>query len=151
MAFFTGEDDYRLGKVYAEYNNSTIVNKPKTRPVGNGSSFEYVDHNPWKANITLKGTDASKFPAQLSKSDTIWSFVSDIMIPLQFYYVDQKEKSGLTTHEYKLEPSMLAKSDENPLNKNYYMDKFSGLANLTSLESAPVFASQCRYLGVPPN
>ena len=27
MAFFTGEDDYKLGKVYAEYEGKTYVNQ----------------------------------------------------------------------------------------------------------------------------
>ncbi len=149
LAFFTGADDYSLGKVYAAYHGSPTIMVPRQQPKGNGSEFDSVLVNPWRTELPLKGTDATKFPAQMSKGDRFWTFVTDIMIPLEFNFQGEASKSGLTTYEYALEPDMLKSSRDNPVNHNYYMDKYDGVANLTSFAQAAAYGSQAHYFGVP--
>lgn len=68
-SFFTGADDYTMGKVYAEYNGSPLIKIKKQVPQGNGSYYTDELVRPWKEESPLKGTDASKFKPMSSKSD----------------------------------------------------------------------------------
>lgn len=63
------------------------------------------------------------------------------MIPLGFEFIEEGEKNGLKTYHYELEPWMLFNSTGNPTNSLYYMDKYEGIANLTSYAGASAFAS----------
>lgn len=87
MAFFTGADDYAIGKEYAEYHNSSMIRIPKQVAQGNGSYYEEILVNPWRDDVPVKGTDASKFSPMIDSSEEVWAFVSDIMIPLGFSFI----------------------------------------------------------------
>lgn len=68
MAFFTGSDDHAIGKEYAEYNNYTMIRKINKVPKGNGTEYTEELVNPWKDDVPVKGTDASKFSPMVDKS-----------------------------------------------------------------------------------
>ncbi len=149
LAFFTGTDDYKLVKSYAEYNGSPNVRILAPYRIGNGTTATKVAYNPWREDIALKGTDASLFSPLLEEGQPIWAFVSDIMIPLRFLYQGTSTKYGLEAFRYELDPQMLENSSKFPRNHAFYIDKYDGFANLTSQRGAKVFICQPHYFQVP--
>ena len=104
IAFFTGVDDYKYTKMYAEYNTSPTIKIKAPYRLGDGSTAQKILVNPWREDIPLKGTDASTFPPLLEEEKSIWAFVSDIMIPLRFLYKGTITKFGLEAFRYELDP-----------------------------------------------
>ena len=45
---------------------------------------------------------------------------------------------------------MLQTSDKYAPNKAYYIDRYEGFGNLTSIKGAKIFASQAHFYDVPP-
>lgn len=70
------------------------------------------------------------------------------MIPLRFLYKGTSTKYGLEAFRYELDPEMLLKGDENERNRAFYLDKYDGFANMTSLRGAKLFACQPHFFGV---
>ena len=54
--------------------------------------------------------------------------------------------NGADSYRYALEDSFLKKGSENPLNIPFYMDRWNGVMNLTSVKMAPLFASKFYYM-----
>jgi len=54
--------------------------------------------------------------------------------------------NGVDSFRYSLSQDFMKNKTENPDNAKYYMDRWNGLLNITSVKLAPLFVSKMYFL-----
>lgn len=109
-----------------------------------GDSISELIRNPWKEDMHLNGTDAMAFNPGLTKQDRPWCFVEDLFRPAVFNFYNTKKYHDLELYRFTLDDSLLELSE---YNSNFYMEKYEGFGNQTSVYKAPMFVSKPYYNG----
>ena len=144
--FFVGDDKHTFTRSYGFWMNNRFVRMSGVNIKGL-RSWENQLFNPWRENIPIRGTDGGQFNPLMSRSDEIWMFVSDIMMPLKFNYVRDVSVSGMNGWRYEADRTLLMDSTEHPDNGRFFSG-VHGTLNLTSVMGAPVYATKGRYFDI---
>lgn len=95
--------------------------------------------SPWNIDLFLNGTDSISFKPLTDKLFKPWMFIDDIFRTGNFNFFKIKKYNGLNTHRFVIDNSLLEK------NKEYFMEKYRGFGNNTSVLKAPIFISKPYY------
>lgn len=117
-------------------------------PYFDGKEIQMSYQNPWKIFVDLNGTDSMSFSPGITKESELWVFVDDLYRTGKFIYYKTKNYDGVSVYRYRIDKSLVDSSKTNPYNANFYMDKFDGIGNETSILKAPMFISKPYYKDV---
>lgn len=143
--YYTGIDNAdmaRQTKTAFGYDRNFIYVK---EPYFNGREVVSKFRNPWKIEIPLNGTDSVQFKPLLNTTYSPWVFADDFLMKGSATYLSTKYYNGFYMNRYKLDDSLLQSSKFNKYNENFYMDKYNGFGNQTSVLKAPMFLSKPYY------
>ena len=150
----TGEGDVNKVRTYKLYGGAPFINLATYSYLGEGPEgpiMDYVNANPWAAEIQMEGTDAWSFRPFISKSDKVRFFFDVAGIIFDGQYKKRTTVKGFDCIRYGLNPNLLQNSTTIPGNAVYYADAPNGLVNETSVLSAPLFGSKPYFLDGDPN
>ena len=145
VAFFTGEDDYRMTRVYGQWlGQEYILMKGKEyKSLTNITEFTY---SPWEEKVLLDGTDGMQFSPDLQKDDVIKAFVNDLSRNCYFDYSHNDDTyPGLDQYVFNIQYALMVNKTANPVNVNYDV-RITGTTNLTTTLNAYGFAAKGHYL-----
>ena len=147
--FFVGGEKYALTRQYCFWLNNRYMRMQLPQLTGL-RSYETKMVNPWKVDVPIQGTDGGQFKPLLEKEDTVYLFVSDIMMPVKFNFNKEVSINGMTGWKYIGDESLKLNSTEYPENERFYQG-LHGTLNLTSVLGAPLFATKGHYLDLDYN
>ncbi|MFX1377240.1 MAG: hypothetical protein ACFFA0_15660 [Promethearchaeota archaeon] len=97
----------------------------------------------WKEHETVQGTDGTQFAPDVSQTDILHVFISDILRSVKLNFAK-------TTSFYNIETLRFEISKETfSINPNYYQS-IEGLANMTIEHEVPLFISKPHFLDADP-
>ena len=110
-----------------------------------GKSIKPIYKDPWKIPTALEGTDAMSFKPLITEKDKPTAFIDDLYRVASFNYYNTKEYNGFKVKRFTLNNKLVLSSKYNKENSAFYMEKYNGFGNQTSVLQAPLFASMPNY------
>ena len=147
VAFFTGQNDYKMTRQYATWQNTTniMLNGTYYTSISQTADHQY---SPWGKEVPLGGTDGLQFSPDLKRSDSISTYISDLARNTQFDYSHTDDSySHLDNFVFYMQESFLEGEQTNPNNANFDA-KLTGTSNLTTVLNAYSFASKGHYMNL---
>lgn len=141
---FTGEDDISKVRTYKKvmgYENKVMMKVNYF----NGNSIISNYQRPWMIDFYLNGTDAMSFKPLLKKEDKPKAYLDDLMRIASFNFYNEKEYFDFNLYRFTLDNTLILKSDYNKENEIFYMNKYNGFGNQTSILNSPLFVSKPYY------
>ena len=100
VAFFTGEDDYEMTRVYGKWLDSEYITMASAEYTSL-TNIENITFSPWADRVLLDGTDGMQFSPVLDKDAPIKAFVNDLSRNCFFDYSYTSDKyPHLDTYMY---------------------------------------------------
>lgn len=129
----TGKDNLDAARFYSELYHRKFTTVQASAFDGQKVDTVYLD--PWRTQVGIKGSDSFQNPR---KHQTI--YITDIYrgAPMEDTQVIE-EINGVDTTILEVSQKFFSKSF--PGNQPFFMDKYSGLLNLTSVKTLPLFIS----------
>ena len=145
-ALYTGTGNIMKVRSFKKINGRNYITSKYHKFNGNRS---YIDiSNPWKMKIPLIGTDGEQNSPQMQPNDPLYIFNPELkkVLECEWDKNDTFQKNEMSVRRYRIKNSTLQSKATNQDNGAYFMDKWDGVLNLTSVKRAPVFISKLHYL-----
>lgn len=140
QSVLSGKGDISRVRTYQEINGLRYINFNDTAFNGNTSYIVYT--NPWVNETEFGGTDSFGNAPTLDKSSTVNLYVTDLY--RGGYGIckgETAEYNGVEALRFRLPTSYMQSKHSNPANAVFYMDRWNGLLNLTSVKKLPLMIS----------
>lgn len=147
--FFVGGEHHQLTRQYCFWLNEKNMRMQLPQITGLRTHQKKMV-NPWNEDVPIQGTDGGQFNPLLEKSDQVYLFVSDIMMPVKFNFDKEVKINGMNAWKFIGDESLKLNSSEYKDNKRFYQG-IHGALNLTSVLGAPIFATKGHYLDLDYN
>lgn len=145
QSVFSGASDYHNVRIYNKIYNMSYITFNDTDFNGNDSYVLYT--NPWKEKVIFDGTDSFANNPNLDEGAHLRVYVPDLF--RGGYGLCNGETAtynGVDSFRFRLVDTFMFNKTKNPENAKYYMDRWNGLLNLTSVKKLPLFVSKYHYL-----
>jgi len=148
VTVYTGADDPNKVKVYKSTANKTFINYNCT--YFDGMEVKQEWKSAWKKEVPIAGTDSTLNPGNITDGKNLTFFVSDVFFVSSRTLSDLENRTktiyGLKTYQLSIEPEMMANKTNNPLNDQYYLEKYNMALNLTKAKNMPAFVTKQYFL-----
>lgn len=147
QSVFSGETDVSKVRMYKEIYGIPYVTFNDTAFNGNDSYVLYT--NPWVNKTDFGGTDSFGNSPNIDKNSKVYIYVTDLF--KGGYGVcngETHDYNGVEALTFRLPESYMQNKENNPENANFYLDRWNGLLNLTSIKKLPLMLSKYSHLGL---
>lgn len=140
QSIFSGKSDINKVRIYKEVYGLPYITFNDTNFNGNDSYRVYT--NPWENQVAFDGTDSFGNAPNLDKNSQINLYVTDLYRGgYGLYQGETQDYNGVTALRFRLPDSYMQNKTLNPDNAQYYMDRWTGLLNLTTSKKLPLMMS----------
>lgn len=144
VAFFTGEEDYEMTRVYGNWLEQNYI-MIKAKQYTSINKIEEYLYSPWEEPVLLDGTDGMQFSPDLSKESTLKAFVNDLSRNCYFDYSHTDDRyPHLDTYVYAIQTDLMRNDTDYSPNKNYQVN-ITGTSNMTTSLQAYAFVAKGHY------
>jgi len=144
----SGADGYLI-RTYAKYQNNDYLMQPVFTPPATITNVPVWATS--RANRVF-GTDGTQFPRGIQDGQTETVYVSQLTRPTVLSNVNNLHVTfkGIDLVEFTIATVFMENATNNPLNADYYMYGFNGVANLTASLDPDFYVTKPHYLDTDP-
>jgi hypothetical protein len=148
----TGQVDLDLIRVYSAIYNYTYITWLDS--YFNGTDVVTENVSPWAENIyyaEYNATDCFMNPPNMPETGNISLYVYDLYFAAYGYNTGETiDYNGVEARRYRLAPDTIESKFQNPNNSRYYMDRWTGVINMSTYEALPLFMTKPHFLDADP-
>jgi len=149
VSMYTGVNDSAITRNIRSYLGYSEIKYPAAYYNGNESVSTYL--NPWKEDISIKGSDGNVNIPGLKPSQNVSLFVTDLGFQTNLTYSGKDiDYNGVNSHRYGMTKETFLNKTNYPDNTKWFADKWDGLINISASHSAPLFISKGHFLDADP-
>ena len=147
QSVFSGKNDLETVRTYKEIFGIPFITFNDTGFNGNESYVTYT--NPWGIESKFAGTDTLGNKPNIDKNSKMNLYVTDLFRGgVAICNGETATYNDVEALRFRLPESFMQNKNNNPANTPFYMDRWNGLLNLTSIKKLPMMLSKYSHLGL---
>jgi len=148
-SMYTGANNSDLTRFYYQvYGTNIIVMNQSTF---NGNEVVQYFASPWAEDIPIQGTDSFINKPGLTTDYEIPIFINSLYYQQNLTFQGEKPTyNGITAYRYRMSQKAMQNKTNNPDNAKWFIDRWNGLLNYSTIQQVPVFFSKAHLLDADP-